>query len=209
MIVLDIETSGLDFNKCGIWQIGAVELENPHNVFLQEARIDDENIVQEGALRVTGTTEEQLRDPSKQSQKQLLESFFKWCENIRVRNCICQGPQWDLGFIWIKASKYRLREKLDNPIPHRAFDMHSIAALKYFQLNGKFLLNENKSNMGLSNILKFVGMVDNRGAHNALEDAKLTAECFSRVVFGRNLLLEYKEYPVPEYLKGDKENDNL
>ena len=33
MIVLDIETSGIDRVKCGIWQIGALELENPKNQF--------------------------------------------------------------------------------------------------------------------------------------------------------------------------------
>ena len=26
MILLDIETSGLKFNECGIWQIGAIDL---------------------------------------------------------------------------------------------------------------------------------------------------------------------------------------
>ena len=36
MIVLDIESSGLDSGRCGIWQIGALEFENPSNTFLQE-----------------------------------------------------------------------------------------------------------------------------------------------------------------------------
>jgi len=44
MIVLDIETSGLDSVKCGIWQIGAIDLAT-NEEFLEEARIDDEDIV--------------------------------------------------------------------------------------------------------------------------------------------------------------------
>jgi len=31
-------------------------------------------------------------------------------------------------------------------------------------------------------LLNYSGMEDNRESHNALEDAKLTAECFSRLM---------------------------
>jgi len=205
MIVVDIETSGLDFDKCGIWQIGALDLDNPENVFLEDARIDSEDRVEEGALRITGKTEPELRDSNKQSQRELLESFFKWADNIRIRNCICQNPQFDLGFLKSKSNKYDLRWLFY----HRAFDMHSIAQLKYFQLKNEFFINENKSFMDLRNVLMLAGMEDNRGAHNALEDAKLTAECFSRIVFGNGLLEEFKDSDIPDYLKNKEKNDNL
>ena len=55
--------------------------------------------------------------------------------------------------------------------------------------------------MGLKNTLKFCGMADNRKNHNALEDAKLTAECFSRIVNGNILFSEFKDFKIPEYLK--------
>ena len=77
MIILDIETTGIDFNKCGIWQIGALDFYNPENYFLEEARIDDEDLIEEGALKINGKIEQELRDPKKQSQKQLLENFFE------------------------------------------------------------------------------------------------------------------------------------
>jgi len=209
MIVLDIETSGGDFRTCGIWQIGALDLDNPSNVFLQESRIDEEDLVEEGALRVIGKTELELRDFSKQSQEQLLENFFKWCEGVEIKNCICHNPQFDLGFIWTKISKYGIKKGFDFPLPHRALDVHSIATLKFFQLKKRFLIRENQSDMGLSNILSFVGMKDNRGAHNALEDARLTAECFSRMVYGRGLLEEYSKFQMPSYLKGGNLYDNI
>ena len=38
MIVLDIETSGLT-SDCGIWQIGAIDLTNPKNYFLEECKL--------------------------------------------------------------------------------------------------------------------------------------------------------------------------
>ncbi|MBD3253288.1 hypothetical protein GF386_06140 [Candidatus Pacearchaeota archaeon] len=214
MIVVDIETSGLDFNKSGVWQIGAVDLDNPDNIFLEEARIDDEDEVNEKSLEVTGKTEGQLRDKNKQSQKMLIENFFKWCDSVKIKNCICQNPQWDMGFLMTKAKKYGS----NRPFHHRAFDLHSIAQLRYFLFNKKFLIKEEISNsdfskvygsdMGLSKVLIFVGMRDDRGKHNALEDAKLTAECFSRIVYGRGLFKEYANFQIPDYLKEEK-NDNL
>ena len=76
MIVLDIESSGLDTGKCGIWQIGAVELENPKNQFLEESRIDEKDEIDQEALKVNGQTEGGLRDKNKQSQKQLILNFI-------------------------------------------------------------------------------------------------------------------------------------
>ena len=196
MIVLDIETSGLNFNKCGIWQIGALDLINPLNVFLDVARIDDKDEIEEGALRVTGKTFNELRDTNKKSQKELIENFFNWFNKTEYKNCICQNPQFDLGFLITKSVKYGL----EIPFHHRAFDLHSIASFKYFQIYGKFLIKEGKSDMGLTNTLKFCGLEDNRKTHNALEDCKLTAECFSRLIYGKNLFSEYNNFKIPEYL---------
>ncbi len=203
MIVLDIETSGIEPVKCGIWQIGAIDLENPKNQFLDECRIEDEDQILDniGAKKtvyeVTGKTEAEMRDPNKQSQKQLLEKFFKWFEKIKIKNLICQNPQFDLGFLTIKTRKYNLKL----PFHYRAFDLHSIAQSKYFQEKAEFLIKEDHSDMDLTNILRFCGMKDERKFHNALEDAKLEAECFSRTMYGKNLLEEYKKFPVPKYLQ--------
>jgi DNA polymerase III epsilon subunit-like protein len=88
MIILDIETSGIDKVRCGIWQIGAIDLSNPKEYFLQEGRIDEKDeIVNSGekpVLEVLGKTEEELRDKKKQSQKQLLINFFKWIEKNQL-----------------------------------------------------------------------------------------------------------------------------
>lgn len=213
MIVLDIETSGLYPEKHGIWQIGAMDLDNPQNHFLEECRIDDNEEIFPQTLDIIGKTEEQLRDKTKQSQKEILESFFKWCNKIKNRNCICQNPVFDLGFITEKARK----NELESNLPYRSFDLHAIASLRYQQINNKFLISEktNNSDMVLSNILKFCGIEDTRRSidvktrkvlregtvHNALEDVKLTAECFSRLVYGKELLNEFKEQPISEYLK--------
>jgi len=197
MIVLDIETSGISPEENGIWQIGAFEIENPDNSFLEEGRIDENDKIGEGALLVTGKSKEYFLDKNKQSQKNLLISFFEWCKNAGIKNCLCQTPQFDLGFINLKARKYGL----EIPFHYRAFDLHSIAQMKYYQIKKEFLFKENYSDMGLKNILDFCGMQDSRGVHNALEDCRLTGECFSRIIYGEGLLEEFKKFEIPDYLR--------
>lgn len=213
-IVVDIETSGLDKIKCGIWQIGAIDL-NDKEEFLEEARIDDEDIVEEAALKVIGKTEEELRDKNQQSQKELLERFFEWMKKRPMRNMLCQNPQFDISFFEIKANKYNLKKTFQ----FRTFDLHTLAQTIYFGLNKEFHLRKNEvtskkeSDMDLKNILKFCGVPDNRvniisgkivsegNPHNALEDCKLEGECFSRLIYGENLFEEYSQFKIPEVLK--------
>lgn len=201
-IVMDIETSGTHFEKSGIWQIGAIDL-NTMEEFFDECRIDDEDKVitnrgdDEDVFEIIGKTEEELRDSNKQSQKELLEKFFKWIENKKFKNFICQNPQFDISFFEIRSAKYGLKE----PFHHRAFDTHSIAQTKFVELNNELLMKEDYSGMNLANVLKLCGLEDNRGAHNALEDAKMTGECFMRLMFGKNIFQEFEEFEIPEVLR--------
>ena len=209
MIVVDIETSGGNPSEHGIWQIGAVELENPENVFLEEGRIDEEDKTNNEALIICGKTEEELRDKEKQSQEQLIKNFLRWTKNLENRDLICHNPQFDQSFIRNKAIKYWKKDPFWEDKTHRAFDLHTIAQMKFYEINNKFLTKEdNNSDMGLRNILKLCGIQDTRRgqitegtSHNALEDAKLTAECFSRLMFGKNLFEEYAKFEIQQELK--------
>ena len=214
-VVLDIETSGLDKVNCGIWQIGAIDLDDTKEVFFESSSIDDDDIVEDGALRVIGKTEEQLRDDKKQSQEELIEKFFKWMQKRKIRNLLCQNPQFDITFLEIRAKKYGLRKT----IQHRAFDLHTISQMKHFNINNGFLLAKNndsrmESDMGLTNTLQFCGIPETRvitgnegvvkdgSPHNALDDCKLTGECYYRMVYGKNLFPEFSQFKIPNYLIG-------
>lgn len=210
MIVVDIETSGnFDPYKNGIWQIGAVEFENPENNFLEEARIDEEDCIEDGALRVTGKTIEELRDNSKQSQKELLQNFFRWVSKIENKTLIAHNTPFDYGFLFLRAKKY----ELNFPFSHRTLDLHVFAVSKYFEINKKLPFAEGKSIMNLPKIIEFCGLVDNRiqlkdkevvkegNPHDGLEDAELEAECLSRILYGKSLIKRYNNYSVPDYLK--------
>ena len=209
MIVVDIETSGnFDPERNGIWQIGAVEFDNPHNTFLQEARIDDEDNIEDSSLKVTGKTVKEFRDKSKQSQKQLLQNFFNWASKINNRTLVAFNTPFDYGFLYLRAKKYGL----EFPFSHRTFDLHVFAVARYFEIHKKLPIEEGKSMMNLPKVIEFCGMKDKRiqlkdnkvvqegSPHNGLEDAKIEAECLSRILYGKNLILEYKEVVIPKYL---------
>ena len=208
-IAMDLETSGLNIEKSGIWQIGAIDL-NTMEEFLEEGRIDEEDLIDEDALIVIGKTEEDLRDKNKQSQKELLKKFFRWIdEKSKSKIFLCQNPQFDVGFLDLRTRKYGLKK----PYNFRAFDLHTIAQLTYQKIKGEFLFKIKGSDMDLGRIIEFVGMKDERiklrnrnvveegEPHNALEDSKLTAECFSRLVYGKKLFSKYNKFEIPEYLE--------
>lgn len=202
--VVDIETSGIGLMNVGIWQIGAIDL-NTMEEFLDECRIDDDDLIvnmpeaDKTFEEVTGKTEEEIRDENKQSQEELIRKFFKWAEKRKVKNFLCQNPQFDLGWIWAKAQKYNLVK----PFGYRAFDLHTITQTRFFDLNKKFSIDEGigKSNLSLTPIMQLCGMNYGRGYHNALEDCKLEAECFSRLMFGKNLFPEFAKFKVPTELR--------
>jgi DNA polymerase III epsilon subunit-like protein len=210
MIVVDIECSGpFPIAKYGIWQIGAIDLLNPNNQFLQEGKIDSKDETEPSALMVTGKSEESLRDPEKQSQEQLLKNFFEWVKKTKIKNFICQNTPFDISYLTEKGHKYGLKI----PFHYRSFDLHGLAQLRFHQLNEEFSIEGDHSNMNLKKILEFCGLEDPRiqikdgkkigegNPHNALEDCKLEGECFSRIVYGKSFFPEFTNLPIPEYLK--------
>ena len=66
-----------------------------------------------------------------------------------------------------------------------------------YRINNEDMILDNPKSRKMS---EFCGLKDNSETHNALTDAELEAECFSRLAFGKNLLKEYSEFPVPQHL---------
>lgn len=213
MIVLDIETSGLSGIN-GIWQIGTLELENPNNFFLEECRIDDEDIIDEIALKLTGKTESDLRNTTLQSQKNLIRNYFNFVEGIKDRIIIGQNIGWDITMIQYKAIKYDLHDEFLRVVNQRTMDLHTLAQERHWDWHGKYLKDENgRDIMNLSRTLEMCGIKDDRmntvgkkitkegRTHNALEDCRLEGEVYSRIKFGKNLFPEYSQYEIPQYLR--------
>ena len=208
MIVADLEITGFNPSLNSIWQIGAIRLEYPQDFFFGECRIDENEEIKKADEKIIGKTEKELKDPLKISERDLLKNFFKWVRKTKNKVLICHNTT-DYFFFVKKSQKYNLKL----PFHYRILDTHSIAAVKYYEIKRKFKIKKGYSGVGLRSILRFAGMKDTRvhvengkvikkgRMHNALEDARLTAEIFSRVAKGKPLLKEYSRFKMPDYLK--------
>lgn len=201
MIAIDLEMSGMDEINCGIIEIGAIEIENTSNTFHVNCRLEDnEKVINLPNLPKTveetvGLTEEQMKDLSRTSQKEALEKFIEWLKTCNDNIFVCQNFK-DISFLTEKCKKYGLK------FPgYRFFDHHSLAHTIYYQVNKEFKIKNKISEMGLTNIQKFCGIEDTRTIHDALGDAKIVVECFSRLVYKKPALKEFSKFEIPEYLK--------
>ena len=188
-----MEASSPDNGRGGIWQIGAIELESGEE-FIEEARIDEEDEVNEEALMVIGKTEKELRDSKKQTQKELIENFLSWSEKFEDRMIIGHNIGWDSTFLSNKCMRYGIGQRLRDSLSYRSFDISTLAQALYYRENGKFKTKNGKNDMNSTNIFAMFGIEDNRIhvnkgevlkegiPHNALEDAKNTAKSFQELI---------------------------
>lgn len=202
MIVVDLEMSGLDPKKCGIVEIGAIELENPANTFNQLARLDEDEIVinypetGKTVYEILGKSEEDFRDPKLQNQEELLKNFFEWVKDIKEKIFVCQN-YLDLAFLIEKGRKYNFPR-----INFRYLDLHTIAQIVHLKTKQKLKLSfDGWGEMGLKDSSIFCGLKDERKEHTGIEDAKFEAEILNRLLFGKNLLPEYASAKIPKYLQ--------
>ena len=56
MIVVDVESSGVDAQKDSLVSVGAIDFDNPENRFYEECRIWDGAHVEKEALEINGFT---------------------------------------------------------------------------------------------------------------------------------------------------------
>ncbi|GIW57491.1 MAG: hypothetical protein KatS3mg083_436 [Candidatus Dojkabacteria bacterium] len=199
MIVLDIETSGLDPYKASILSIGAIDFSQPSEFFYGECRVDDNAVIDPESLKVAGFTIQQVTDSSKDSTESLIKDLIRWLSDRNDRTIAGQNVHWDVGFLRVTCA----RLGINYPFGQRIVDLHSVAYSKFLELGLQIPLDRNRTALDLDRILDFVGLPMRPSNHHALEDARLEAEAFSRIIFGHNLLPVYKSYPVPVYLRKD------
>ncbi len=187
MIVLDMETSGVDPQKNSIVSIGALEFENPSNQFYGECRPWEGAEITDEALRVNGFTRAQLANQAK-AHDQLIKEFLAWMQPIKNKTIAGHNVWFDISFFKEALKRVGIPWTFGN----RYVDSHSIA-YEHFARTGKLILKkEGTSDIKLDRIFEFLG-INGKSTHTALEDAQMTAEILSRFIHGKNLLLKYKE----------------
>lgn len=174
MIILDIETSGLDPFKHSLLSIGAVDY-NSGEEFYGECAAAWPREVDDFALGVNGFTAAQVRDNTKITDAELYIDFCGWVKTGRAteRDCLVGGQQvgaFDLKFLQeihnriggVLAGKW--------PFGYRSVDLHSVAYAKF------------GASLSLDDILRRVGLDPEPKPHNALTGAKLERDAFKKLL---------------------------
>lgn len=193
MLVVDVETSGVDAAVHSIVSIGAVDFLHSDNQFNEECRIWDGAAWQPEALAVNGRTPADLSLPSLRPLEAVARDFFLWAAKSGHPVMAGQNVSFDSSFLCATAARFRIRF----PFGRRLVDLHSVA---YAHLLGHGLLpplRDGTSDLSLDAILALVGLPPEPKPHLAINGAKLEAEAFSRLVYGKNLLSDFAGFPVP------------
>ena len=198
MIVVDVETTGLEQHKNSIVSIGAIEFEKPRNQFYEECRIWDGAEIDDYALKINGFTREQIIDSNKQSLEEAVKKFLAWAENIEDRTPAGENPSFDIGFLNNSCNRYQIKWTLG----HRSVDMHSLAYLDHIKREQKIPLSKNRTSLNTNKILNYVGLPAEPDPHHALNGAVLEAEAFCKLIYyGMTLTVKFGHYELPEGLK--------
>ena len=177
MIVIDVETSGLDPKENGLLSIGAVDFENPETKFYGECRLKEDAKIDPKALEVNGFTEEQIRQCAR-SCEDLLKEFLNWSTTIKDKTLEGHNLHFDISFLKENVKAAGLKW----PFHFRCVDLHGVFYVYLLKKGETIPLKEGVSKLDLDFIIDYFKLEKRKGAHNALQDALLTREAFEKIV---------------------------
>ncbi len=196
MIVVDVEASGVSYEKCSIVSVGALDLADPTRQLYAECRIWDGAHVEDGALAVNGFTREELSDPTKRSETELVRQFIAFAEGSPEQTFAGQNVSFDRDFL--RAAAVRAGHT-NWPFAHRTIDTHTLC---YMHMVKRGLTPptdpvKKHSALNLDAVLNYCGIPDEPEPHNALTGAKCHGEVISRLLYGKKLLPEFEKFAMP------------
>lgn len=195
MLILDIEASGTNYEKHSIVSIGAIDFDNPEHRFYGECRIWDGAHVMEDALAVNGFTMEQITDPKKISESELVIQFLEWSEHVGNRTLTGQNVSYDRDML--KAAMQRAGRNWT--LAHRTLDTHTMCWMHMIKRGLTPPIDEQhkRSALNLDAIMVYCGIPEEPEPHNALTGALSHAEVTARLLYNKKLLPEFSHYEIP------------
>lgn len=195
MLVLDLEASGLDANKNSIVSLGALDLENPDNRFYAECRMWDGAEYSEEALEVNGFSVDEITDPNKMTEGELVRNFIDWSQELKNRTFCGQNVSFDRDLTKAAA----LRANFEWNFAHRTIDTHTLCWMHMIKQGLPPPVDEehHRSALNLDAILNYCGIPDEPEPHNALTGALCHAEVASRLLYDKKLLPEFEQFDIP------------
>ncbi|HEY5383249.1 MAG TPA: 3'-5' exonuclease [Candidatus Paceibacterota bacterium] len=196
MLVVDVEASGVDYEKCSIISVGAIDLDNPSRQLYEECRIWDGAHEEPGASEVHGLSHEQMTDPNKQSEADLIHKFIAFSEGIIDRTLAGQNVSFDRDFLKYAAQR---AGHTDWPFAHRTIDTHTLCYMHMIKrgVTPPFDSEKHRSALNLDAVLNYCGIPEEPKPHNALTGAKSHAEVISRLLYDKKLLPDFEQSDLP------------
>jgi DNA polymerase III epsilon subunit-like protein len=195
MIVIDIEASGLDYKKDSIVSLGALDLENPDRRFYKECRIWDGASYNEESLSVCGFTVDQITDPEKMPEGEMIRQFLEWSQHMGDRTLAGQNVSFDRDYVKAAAE----REGIPWDLAHRTIDTHTLCFMHMVKsgINPPIDPEHRRSALNLDAVLNYCGIPEEPKPHNALTGAFSHAEVISRLLYDKKLLPEFEQFDIP------------
>jgi DNA polymerase III epsilon subunit-like protein len=197
MIVLDIETTGLDPRRHSIIEVGAVDFDCSGNLFNERCQIWDGAEIDFKALEINGLTLDEIHDQTILTQKELIQRFMIWTDPIEDKTIAGQNVDFDKSFLNESAGRCGLNFSLGK----RKVDQHSIVYAHLLKRNIRPPLKDGFSDLNSDFIMNYVGLPSEPKPHRAINGARFEAEALSRLLFGRGMFDDFYNHAIPDYLK--------
>lgn len=195
MLIVDVEGSGTEYHKHSIVSIGALDFDNPDNRFYGECQIWKGAHIMDGALAVNGFTKEEITDPSKKTEAELITEFLEWSQHLSDRTLTGQNVSFDRDFLKTAAE----RAGLSWDLAYRTIDTHTLCWMHIIKSGGQPPIDaqHRRSALNLDAVLNYCGIADEPHPHNALTGALSHAEVTSRLLYNKKLLPEFENEEIP------------
>ena len=196
MIAVDVEASGIGPDTHSIVSVGAVDMDNPGRQLYEECRVWDGAHINDEALLVNGFTREQITDPNKQTEGELVRIFAAFAELSNDRTLAGQNVSFDRDILQAAAARAKHTAW---PFAHRTIDSHTLCWMHMVKrgLTPPVDPQKKHSSLNLDAILLYCGIPEEPTPHNALTGAKSHAEVISRLLYDKKLLPEFERYAIP------------
>ncbi len=194
MLIVDVEASGTDYEKHSMVSLGAIDFSNPTRQFYMECHIWDGAHIMDEALAVCGFTKEEITDPEKPSEGDMVHAFIAWAQETEDQTFVGQNVSFDRDYV--KAAAGRAGHT-DWPFAYRTIDTHTLAWMHMVKRGLTPPIKNHRSALDLDAILNYCGIPQEPTPHNALTGAKSHAEVTSRLLYDKKLLPEFDSYEIP------------
>lgn len=196
MIVVDCEMTGLEPTLHSIVSVGAVDFDHPERQLHEECHAWNGAKIEDEALAVNGFTLEQVTDPGKQSEADLVHKFIAFADGMQDATLAGQNVFTDLYFLQKAAQRAKHTAW---PFAHRIIDTHTLAWEHMVKRGVVPPIDAAKrhSALNLEAVCRYAGIPEEPKPHNALNGAKVSAEVISRLLYDKKLLPEFEQYPIP------------